>query len=63
MTTGRDPVLFCPPHALRPYDIERKKGKVSGYYQIDDPPELVIKSDIDDVTRLDHGPNVMMVTG
>lgn len=32
-------------------------------YQIDDPSKLVIKSDIDDVTRFDHGPNVMMVTG
>ena len=32
-------------------------------YQIDDSSKLVIKSDIDDVTRLGHGPNVMMVTG
>lgn len=31
-------------------------------YQIDNPSKLVIKSDVDDVTRLDHGPNVMMVT-
>ena len=56
-------MLHCSTHALCPYGIERKKGKVSVYYQIDDPPELVIKSDIDDITRLDHGPNVMMVTG